>query len=87
MIFAVFNIQKYMIIIGTSLIGTTAIITGLLFPLGIMAFPQIARLGMAAVLFKSPFWLVIFIVLLAGGIYTQIVTTRTFELEVNDIAL
>lgn len=80
-----FDIQKYLIIFGTALAGTTAIVTGLFFPLGLIAFPQLARLSMAAILFKSPFWLVVFIALLAGAVYTQIVTTRSFELKVNDV--
>ena len=85
MIFVVFkfNIQKYFIIVSTALTGTTLILTSLLFPLGTLAFPQLVKLAFIGVLMQSFFWMIVFIALWAGGIYTQIVTTRTFELEVE----
>ena len=86
MIFVVFkfNIQKYFIIVSTALTGTTLILTSLLFPLGTLAFPQLVKLAFIGVLMQSFFWMIVFIALWAGGIYTQVATTRTFELEVED---
>jgi hypothetical protein len=79
-----FNIQKYVIIIGTALAGATLIISSLFFPLGIITLPQLSKLALFDVLVDKPFWMIIFIVLAAAGIYTQIVTTRTFVLEVEE---
>ena len=86
MIFVVlkFNIQKYLIIVSTALLGTSTILTGLLFPLGSLTFPQLSRLAVLTVISNSFLWLIIFIALWAGGIYTQIVTTRNFELEIAE---
>jgi hypothetical protein len=56
----------------------------LFFPLGIITLPQLTKLAMFSVLVDKPFWMIIYIVLAAAGIYTQIVTTRTFELKVED---
>ena len=79
-----FNVQKYVIIISTALAGATVIISSLFFPLGLMAFPALARLAMWNVLSANPFWMIVYIVLFAAGIYTQIVTTRTFVLDVEE---
>jgi hypothetical protein len=79
-----FNIQKYVIIIGTALAGSTLIISSLFFPLGIITLPQLTKLAMFSVLVDKPFWMIIYIVLAAAGIYTQIVTTKSFVLEVEE---
>jgi hypothetical protein len=86
MVFVVlkFNVQKYVIIIGTALAGTTMILSSLFFPLGLVTFPQLTKLAMWGVLTNAPFWMIIYIVLAGAGIYTQIATTRTFVLEAKD---
>jgi hypothetical protein len=78
------NVQKYVIIIGTALMGTGVIVASLLFPLGILSFTNLTKLALINTLTQSFFWLIVFIVLLAAGIYTQIVTTKTFVLEVEE---
>jgi hypothetical protein len=86
MVFVVFkfNIQKYVIIIGSALIGASVIVASLLFPLGVITYPQLTKLELFEVLAQNFFWLIVFIALAAGGIYTQIVSTRNFTLEVKD---
>jgi hypothetical protein len=83
-VFFKFNIQKYFIIVATALMGTTTIITSLFFPLGLITIPQMSKLAIFPVMRANPFWLIIFIVLAGAGIYTQIVTTKTFVLDVEE---
>jgi hypothetical protein len=50
----------------------------------VITYPQLTKLELFEVLAQNFFWLIVFIALAAGGIYTQIVSTRNFTLEVKD---
>jgi len=81
-----FNVQKYVIIIGTSLAGAGVVVVS-----SIYAFSpnkdliaQYTQLAFRAAISTSFWWWLVFIVLAGAGIYTQIVTTRSFVLEVKE---
>lgn len=81
-----FNVQKYVIIIGTSIIGAGTIIASVIYAFSpnkelIVQFTQLA---VRAAISTSFWWWITFILLVGAGIYTQIVTTRTFVLEVKE---
>ena len=81
-----FNIQKYVIIIGTSLAGAGVIIASFLYAFGVLQTPQLWTLGAKAAINNSWFWLLAFIVLAGFGIYTQYITTRNFVLDVKEVS-
>ena len=88
LVFAVlkFNIQKYVIIIGTSLAGAALIIASFLYAFGVLQTPQLWMLSAKVAVANSWFWLLSFLVLAGFGIYTQIVTTRNFVLDVKEVS-
>ena len=81
-----FNIQKYVIIIGTSLAGSALIIASFLYAFGVLQTPQLWLLSARVAVANSWFWLLFFLVLAGFGIYTQIVTTRNFVLDVKEVS-
>jgi hypothetical protein len=77
-----FNVQKYVIIIGTSIIGAGTVVAS-----AIYAFSpnkelinQFTQLAVKAAISTSFWWWLIFIVMVGSGIYIQIRSTRTFVL-------
>jgi hypothetical protein len=79
-----FNVQKYVIIIGTSLAGAGVIIATILFAFGKVDVAQLATLAAKAAVSMNIWWWLLFVVLAGAGIYSQIVTTRSFVLEVKE---
>jgi hypothetical protein len=81
-----FNVQKYVIIIGTSLAGAGVIVASVLYAFSPNKelIVQYTELAVKTAVSTSFWWWLIFIVLAGAGIYTQIVTTRTFMLEVKE---
>jgi hypothetical protein len=79
-----YNVQKYMIIIGTSLAGAGVIIATILFAFGKVDVAQLATLAAKAAVTMNFWWWLIFVVLAGAGIYTQIRSTRTFVLVVPE---
>jgi Domain of unknown function (DUF4203) len=79
-----FNIQKYVIIIGTALAGAGVIVASSIYAFSpAIQKALIAEYTAASVklaISQSFWWWLIFILLVGGGIYTQIVTTRNFVL-------
>ena len=76
-----FNIQKYAIIVITSIIGTGAIIVTLLALFGNLT-PAELLLAPVRVAFQSSFlWVLFFLVLAGAGIVVQIMENRSFEIE------
>ena len=75
-----FNLQKWIVIIGTALIGSGAVLGTLLVVLGVvpkvLAGPAAVRLGMQ----NSPFWLISYVVLFAVGFAAQYRNTREWKL-------
>ena len=81
-----FNVQKYVIIIGTTMAGAALIIASFLYAFGVLQTPQLWTLGAKVAVSNSWFWLLGFLVLAGFGIYTQIVTTRNFVLDVKEVS-
>ncbi len=79
-----FNVQKYVIIIGTSLAGAGVVIATILFAFGKVDVAQLATLAAKAAVSMNIWWWLLFVVLAGAGIYSQIVTTRSFVLEVKE---
>jgi hypothetical protein len=81
-----FNVQKYVIIFGTSVAGAGVIIASVIYAFSpnkeLVA--QYTQLAVRAAISTSFWWMLIFLVLVVAGIYTQIVTTRKFVLEVKE---
>jgi hypothetical protein len=75
-----FNVQKYVIIIGTSLAGAGVVIASLLYAFGKYNLTELASLAVKVAISANWLWWLTFVVLAGFGIYTQIVTTRTFVL-------
>lgn len=81
-----FNVQKYVIIIGTSLAGAGVIVASIIYAFSPNKelIVQYTELAVKTAISTSFWWWLIFIVLAGAGIYTQIVTTRKFVLEVKE---
>jgi hypothetical protein len=76
-----FNIQKYVVIIGTSILGSGVIVGTFLFLFGGLPSAQIAANPVRAAMQGSAFWSIVFILLaLLGGI-SQYESTRYVEVE------
>ena len=78
-----FNLQRYVIIILTSLGGANAILLGILLFLGRVSLDSVssARDAIQPVIQDSWFWALAWIVVAAFGIYTQIRYNRTYEFD------
>jgi hypothetical protein len=83
-----FNVQKYVIIIGTSIAGAGVIIASTIYafspPLQKELINQFTAGSVRLAISQSFWWWLVFIAIVGGGIYTQIVTTRSFVLEVKE---
>ena len=76
----IFNVQKYVIIVATSLLGAGVIVGTFLYLFG----GQSAQLSQNLVrtgLQNSPLWTIVFIVLAILGIVLQYQSTKSFEVE------
>jgi len=81
-----FNVQKYVIIIGTALAGAGVVVASVIYAFSPNKelIVQYTALAVRTAVSTSFWWLLIFVVLAGAGIYTQIVTTRSFVLEVKE---
>jgi hypothetical protein len=83
-----FNVQKYVIIIGTSIAGAGVIIASTIYAFSpTLQKALIAEYTAGSVklaISQSFWWWLVFILLVGAGIYTQIVTTRSFVLAVDE---
>jgi len=77
-----FNIQKYVIIIGTSIIGAGTVVASVIYAFSPNKelINQFTQLAVKAAISTSFWWWLIFIAMVGSGIYLQIRTTRTFVL-------
>ena len=80
----VLNLQKWIIIIATSVLGAGIIVGTFLFMFGGLPSPQLVQNPVRAVLQTSPLWLIVFIVFAVLGGIAQYQTTRRFEAETYD---
>jgi hypothetical protein len=76
-----FNIQKYAIIVITSIGGTSAIIFTLLAAFGDLNWLTLMFDPVKLAVQNSFWWLLFFIVLAGAGIYIQIVSNKAYEYE------
>jgi hypothetical protein len=77
----VFNVQKWVIIIATALMGAGVIVGTFLFMLGQLPSAEVVVNPVRAVLQDSPFWMIIFIVVAVLGIIVQFATSRFWQIE------
>jgi Domain of unknown function (DUF4203) len=74
------NIQKWVIIAATALLGAGVIVGTLLFLFGGLPAPQLVQNPVRLVLQTSPLWMIVFLAIAGVGAAAQIRTTRSFEL-------
>jgi len=81
-----YNVQKYVIIIGTSIIGAGTVVASVIYAFSPNKelIVQYAQLAVRAAISTSFWWWLIFILLVGSGIYIQIRSTRTFVLAVPE---
>jgi hypothetical protein len=81
-----YNVQKYVIIIGTSIIGAGTVIASVIYAFSPNKelINQFTQLAVRAAISSSFWWWLIFILLVGSGIYIQIRSTRTFVLKVPE---
>lgn len=76
-----FNLQKYVIILATSIAGAGMIVGTLLFGITGMALARFLENPVRIALQDRPIWTIIFLIVVAVGIVWQIMTTRAWEIE------
>ena len=76
----VLNIQKWVIIVATALLGAGVIVGTFLFLFGGLPSAQLVQNPVRHVLQTSPFWLIVFLVVAVLGGVTQYQTTRRWEI-------
>jgi len=77
----VLNVQKWVIIIATALMGAGVIIGTFLFMLGKLPSTDLTTNPVKAVLSDSPLWLILFIVVAVLGFGGQYLTSRAWKVE------
>ena len=77
----VLNIQKWIVIIATALLGSGIIVGTILYVFG--GLPPVAN-PVRYVLQSSPLWLILFLVVALVGIAAQIASTRHWEIQTYD---
>jgi Domain of unknown function (DUF4203) len=80
----VLNIQKWVVIVASSLLGAGIIVGTFLFMFGGLPSAQLVQNPVRYVLQNSPFWFFAFIVLAILGIIAQYETTRRLEIDTYD---
>jgi len=76
-----FNLQKYVIIVATAVGGASVIVGTFMFGLAGMTLAKFVENPIRYALGNSIIWTIIFLLLVAGGIFVQIVNTKAFEIE------
>ena len=74
-----FNLQRYMVIAVTALYGTASIIGTIFYGAYGSSLARLMENPVRHVLDQSWLWVIFFLVLLAGGIAVQVMTTREVE--------
>jgi hypothetical protein len=77
----IFNIQKYVIIIATALLGAMVIVGTFLFLFGGVPTAQLVQNPVRVALQGSAFWTITFILLAIIGGLAQFQSTRSIEVE------
>ena len=76
-----FNLQKYMVIIATSIIGSGVLIGTLMMGVVGVALTRFVDNPIRTMLQDSPIWTILFLVLFVGGIIVQLRATPVPELD------
>ena len=76
-----FNLQKYVIILATSVGGAGVIVGTLMFGVTGVALAKFFENPIRFALQDSPLWTIVFLVVAIAGIVLQILTTQAWELE------
>lgn len=79
-----FNLQKWVIIAATAILGAGVIVGTFLFVFGGLPSAQLVQNPVKAALSNSPFWMIIFIVVGVLGFAAQYASTRRVELKAWD---
>jgi hypothetical protein len=80
----VLNIQKWIIIVATALIGAGTIIGTFLYLFGGLPSAQLTQNPVRYVLQNQPFWLLVFLVVAVLGFVAQYQSTRSMELDLGN---
>ena len=75
------NLQKYVIILATSVGGTLVIVGTFLFGLGGLTVPKLAQNPVQYALSDNPFWAILAIILVVLGVVVQLKANSGFEIE------
>jgi hypothetical protein len=75
------NIQKWIIILATSLLGAGVIVGTFLFLFGKLPSAQLVANPVKVAMENSPFWLITFIIIAILGFLGQYQSTRNFEVQ------
>jgi hypothetical protein len=78
-------IPKYVVIVATALNGAAAVAGGLALLFGVVNTADFGN-GLLSPLADKPFWLVIWLLIGAGGIVSQIATTSALELSLRELS-
>jgi hypothetical protein len=78
----IFNLQKWIIMLGTAALGSATVIGTFLMMFGVIRPIQFSAGGVKDVMANSPFWLIAFLVLFVVGALAQYRTTQNYMLEV-----
>jgi hypothetical protein len=78
------NIQKWIVIIGTAILGSGLIVGTFLYLFGGLPSQQLVSNPLKVVMQTSPFWFIVFLVLAVLGAVAQFQSTRTYELVEYD---
>ena len=74
-----FNLQRYMVIATTALYGTASIMMTIFYGAYGSSLAVLMDNPVRHILDQSWLWVIFFLVLLGGGIYVQLITTRDVE--------
>jgi formate hydrogenlyase subunit 3/multisubunit Na+/H+ antiporter MnhD subunit len=74
------NIQKWVVLIATSVLGAGVIVGTFLFMFGGLPSAQLVQNPVRVVLQTSPFWAVVFLVIAVLGIVAQYQSTRSWNI-------
>jgi hypothetical protein len=77
-----FNIQKWVVIISTAVLGAATIVGTFLFMFGGLPPAETVANPVRAALQGSPLWMITFAIIAAIGVIVQYQTTRGWEVEV-----
>ncbi len=79
-----FNLAKYVIIVGTAVVGASLTIITLVAGVGAAPMLRLIENPMRTMLDDSPFWMLLLLLMAAAGIALQIQINQAYEIEAYD---